>query len=101
MKDTKTIICQKCGYYQEEPLVKRIALPNGGYHMSAYCSGCGRYIQHIKHAEPVLPFGKYKGKRIADIAKSDPGYLRYLLSVDIREGLRKTIQDALSAEVQE
>lgn len=99
MVNAKMIVCKRCSLFQEEPLIKRIELPNGGFHMSAYCSGCGKYIQHVRHAEPVLRFGKYKGKRIAEIAKSDPGYLQYLLRGDIGEGLRKNIQDALSVEV--
>lgn len=99
MDNAKMIVCKQCGYCQEEPLIKRIALPNGGFHMSAYCSGCGEYIQHIKQAEPVLHFGKYKGKRIIDIATSDPGYLQWLVEQDIKVGLRKNITEALS-EVQ-
>jgi uncharacterized protein (DUF3820 family) len=35
-------------------------------------------------AEPILfstiRFGKYKGKKLAELAKEDPGYLEWLLS---------------------
>lgn len=40
-----------------------------------------------------LPFGKYRGQRIADIAERDPGYLRWLLDnvVDLRRDLRSAL----------
>lgn len=88
------IVCKRCGLFQDEPVIKRC-----GVHMTAYCSGCGEYIQRIRQVKPVLYFGKYKGRLLADVAKFDPAYLRWFLGQDIKDGLRRNITEALS-EVQ-
>lgn len=45
----------------------------------------------------VLPFGQYRGIRIADVAREDAGYLRWLLlHVRLRRGLREAIKSALA-----
>ncbi|MDO8529552.1 MAG: exonuclease domain-containing protein [bacterium] len=40
-------------------------------------------------SKPIImkkfPFGKYKGSKVVDIAKTDPGYLRWLLGKKIEE----------------
>lgn len=90
------IVCKACGLFQCEPVIKR----NGG-HMTAYCAGCGKYIQHVRQSRPAFRFGKYKGRLIDDIVRSDPGYIRWFLQQDIKPGFRKNLEDALSGiEVQ-
>ncbi len=46
-----------------------------------------------------MPFGKYKGTRLAEIAEDDPDYLVWVLSncANIRPRLREQITRALSA----
>lgn len=90
------IVCIPCGLIQEEPLIREVSSPDGGYHNSAYCSGCGKYIQHIRQSKPpVLRFGKYKGKRLSEVVKTDLCYLEWLIKQDIKEGTRKDITDVL------
>ena len=42
----------------------------------------------------VLPFGKYRGRAIAEVAKRDPGYLRWMLDAipDLKPALRSALQ---------
>jgi exodeoxyribonuclease X len=42
----------------------------------------------------VMPFGKYRGQAIADVAKRDPGYLRWMLKTipDLKPALRDALQ---------
>ncbi len=42
----------------------------------------------------TFPFGKYRGRKIADVAKRDPGYLQWMLSniPDLDAGLRSAMQ---------
>ena len=48
-------------------------------------------------SQPILmkkfPFGKYNGAKVSDIAKSDPGYLRWFLGKKIEERDRDGIND--------
>jgi hypothetical protein len=45
----------------------------------------------------VMPFGMFKGVRIADVAREDGDYLRWLLlNVRLRRGLREAIEIALA-----
>ena len=46
----------------------------------------------------VMPFGKHKGKRVDDLATSDPAYLRWALEtvfLDRWSGLTQCIYEAL------
>jgi hypothetical protein len=45
----------------------------------------------------MVPFGKYRGQAIADIAESDPKYLEWMISVADSEPLRSEIGAALGA----
>lgn len=46
----------------------------------------------------VMPFGKYRGRPIADVAKRDPGYLRWMLDSipDLKPALRNALQKQVS-----
>jgi len=48
----------------------------------------------------TFPFGKYRGKRIDEVAKKDPGYLHWILKniPDLKPNLRGAVQRALSME---
>ncbi|WP_437616425.1 exodeoxyribonuclease X [Erwinia sp. V71] len=46
-----------------------------------------------KKSADIFPFGKYRGRKIADVAKRDPGYLQWMLSniPDLDAGLRSAM----------
>jgi hypothetical protein len=90
--------CKHCLTEQDElhAEIKKTFLSNGGFHLSAYCSNCGKFIKNLPHSKPaVLHFGKHKGKPIATIALEDEPYLRWLSTQDIRETLKRAILDEL------
>jgi len=46
---------------------------------------------------PVMPFGKWKGSALSRVAQVDAGYLRYMLTKELREPLLGQIKAALAA----
>jgi len=47
--------------------------------------------------DPVMPFGKHKGKRLTEIASTAPGYLHWLLdNADLKDFLANQVELALS-----
>ncbi|HBI08475.1 MAG TPA: exodeoxyribonuclease X [Erwinia persicina] len=53
----------------------------------------------VKGSFTTFPFGKYRGQKVDDVAKSDPGYLKWMLKniPDLKPDLRSAMQRALSA----
>ncbi len=47
-------------------------------------------------AEVVFGFGKYRGQRLSDIARSDPGYLRWLLTQPFLDDIHALVRGALA-----
>ena len=92
------LICKHCHAEQDELQadVRKNYLPNGGYHLSVYCSVCHRYIKNLPHSRPqLLYFGKHKGKPLSTIALEDESYLRWLSTRDIKESLKRAILEEL------
>ncbi|WP_034944854.1 exodeoxyribonuclease X [Erwinia oleae] len=54
----------------------------------------------VRGSTNTFPFGKYRGSRVDDVAKRDPGYLRWMLKniQDLRPDLRSAMERALSAD---
>lgn len=55
-----------------------------------------RHLTQPKKDPNVIGFGKYKGKRVDDVFKSDPGYIKWLdkseyISKDQHEIIRKLL----------
>ncbi|MGD8162453.1 exodeoxyribonuclease X [Pantoea sp. FN0307] len=48
----------------------------------------------------VMPFGKYRGRPVADVAKRDPGYLRWMLEAipDLKPALRNALQKQVNQD---
>lgn len=90
-------ICKKCGEILDDDKLKKqeVALKQGGFHLKASCPSCNNYIKFLPHSPPKFFFGKYKGKFISEVAKSDPTYLRWLLSEKIKPRLASDIKEAL------
>lgn len=55
------------------------------------------YVDYLKDNQPLtLPFGKYKGKTVNEIAKINKGYLQWLLKqANIRQELKDYIENIL------
>lgn len=54
-------------------------------------------LQSVNTEITTLPFGKYKGQGINEIAASDRQYLNWVLNnMNLRENLRKAIEEALA-----
>ncbi len=50
--------------------------------------------------DPVMPFGKHKGKRLSAISKEAPGYLAWILdNTEVKEFLAGQIELALAGAV--
>ncbi len=94
--------CVRCDIDLDEleAKIERHYLSNGGVHLTAYCSHCGKFIKNIPHSKPeVLHFGKHKGKPLAVIANEDESYLRWLSNQDnVRESLKSAILEVLEAK---
>lgn len=50
--------------------------------------------------QDVMPFGKYRGRAITEVAKRDPGYLRWMLNSipDLKPALRTALQKQVNQE---
>ena len=55
-------------------------------HLGLYCAGCGKWIKWIPQEkndpEKKMPFGKYKGISLVEILRKDPGYIKWLASIE-------------------
>jgi len=80
-----------CSYCKSEEIrTERISLANGGHHIKASCTPCGRFIKFLPHDLPRFYFGKHKGKNVTEVASNDPSYLDWCLSENvIRNGRLK------------
>lgn len=72
--------CNQCKWEatKDDVSLVRVALKSGGYHLKASCPDCGSFIKFIGHEEPMLHFGKHRGKTITQVAKVDKPYLKWL-----------------------
>jgi uncharacterized protein (DUF3820 family) len=53
-----------------------------GPHLGDFCAGCGKWLRWLPQnsdnwREFVMPFGKYRGFTLANIALDDPEYLTW------------------------
>lgn len=70
---------------------------NGTKHLRKDCHLCGRclgYYAYQKADEAVLHFGKYFDKTYLQVAKGDPGYLRWLLLKTTKPRIKELIENA-------
>lgn len=98
MNSENTLICKNCGSIQEAKnlIITIIPLSSGGDHQKACCSECGRFIKFIQHSVPALYFGKYKGTTIAEIARKDLPYLKWMDENNIASGnIKAAIKEVL------
>lgn len=53
-------------------------------------------IQAEIGSDEVIPFGKFSGRTVKDVAAQDKGYLRWMLTTNLRSPkLRKAIEEAV------
>jgi len=52
---------------------------------------------HLVEGEPVFGFGKYRGRRLKDVARSDPAYLEWMLSGSFLDDVKEIVREALLA----
>lgn len=66
--------------FNDAPMV----FADGSMHIRRSCASCSKFIKFVSKpltenaAEVVMEFGKYAGKSIAQLHKTDPGYLFWL-----------------------
>ncbi|AXF78719.1 exodeoxyribonuclease X [Erwinia tracheiphila] len=53
----------------------------------------------VQGSTTTFPFGKYRGNKIDDVARRDPGYLKWMLKniPDLKANLRSALERAVSA----
>ena len=73
---------------------QRISLPNGGQHIRATCSICGRFIKFLPHTPLGFHFGKHRGESVPEVAAKDPSYLKWCLLENVLKG---RLRDAVKA----
>lgn len=95
------VVC-KCGkkFDDESKNIKTIMhkCSNGTDHKRALCPACGtEQWRALPQGKPidVFYFGKYKGRQIMEIVKEDVNYCKWLLSQNIKDKLKLTIDEAL------
>lgn len=68
----------------------------------ADCPECYSYIKFVPRgrlADVTLFFGKHKGERVADVAREEPDYLRWLLAnARLSERVRQACKQGLGDE---
>jgi hypothetical protein len=85
-----------CNAIFENGTIVKVSLNNGGYHLQLRCPNCNSFIKNLPHSKhDTLYFGKYKGKKIKEIAQKDPKYLQWLITRNIKNSLRLAIQKEL------
>jgi hypothetical protein len=76
-------VSKKCTHYWVEDNERMFS--NGTIHIERRCKDCGAHVCFVAQNNPsdwaadyVIPFGKYKAKRIQDVHREDPAYLFWL-----------------------
>lgn len=65
---------------------------DGKFHLRSFCISCKEAFQLLKSVpndEFAMPFGKHKGKKLSDLVKENPDYVRWLAE-NIKDGNVKT-----------
>jgi hypothetical protein len=96
----EALYCGWCSLDVSEPDTETIPLLNGGFHIKATCPKCHGFLKFLPTGTPrKLYFGKYNGELIADIAKNDLPYLKWLLErQDLKPKLRREIEEAIGGK---
>ncbi|NKE69866.1 hypothetical protein [Candidatus Manganitrophus noduliformans] len=93
MSEVEELTCSRCGAIFSE-LKAKLAL--SGPHVKASCPECGGYVKFISQGgDPMLWFGKYRGKKLTDVVANDRQYLEWLVCQHIQPSLRKKIKGVL------
>jgi len=91
-------ICKKCGsVFDEYETIERI-FRNGTKHIEARCPVCGKYIKYLPQDNFRMPFGKYKGMDIMDVARKDIDYLRWLEENTTKNSIRNRCREAIMSQ---
>jgi len=90
------LTCPKCDhrFTERQANTRKIAVSNG-YHLQARCPICNAYTKNLPHSPPTLYFGKYKNMELSEVAIKDPAYLKWLLTQDVKNTLKRHIERAL------
>ncbi len=99
MSNFKTV-CTNCGSY--DVLVTPFKMSNGALAIKGRCRVCeraDRVAHNERPSEFVMPFGKYKGDTLSQIADDDPDYLQWLLdnADNLSSSIREKIESALGS----
>lgn len=107
-REKKLIVCSRCG----DTKCARFAVvhANNTIHHELRCIGCDAFFGYISKISTKtddeikadeFTFGKHRGKKILDVAKSDRGYLEWLLAQkDLKAGMRTKLEVALKMSLQ-
>ena len=71
-------------------------LEQSGIHWRASCGACGRYLRFVPQRADRFrfPFGKYKGRLVADVWNDDPTYCEWLLDQEWPQArLRQVLEE--------
>jgi len=72
---------------------------NGTKHTQLVCPRCGRkgnFVTSIADEDYKMPFGKYRGERLYELARTNASYLQWVLkNLDVQKSLRDRIGRAL------
>lgn len=86
------MICKYCEKEFEEYKTEEQIFLDGKKHIRGSCPHCGKFQKYIQQGEDILYFVKYKGKTIAEVAKTDREYLEWLSGVckhNLKEKIKK------------
>jgi hypothetical protein len=72
------ITCHSCGALFEEYKTAEKIFKNGTKHIEARCPLCDKWIKYLPQENFIMPFGKYKGMDIDEVARKDLDYIRWL-----------------------
>lgn len=77
-----------------------VRIRDGRVQIKGSCPVTKQFVKWLPQSAPDQPheihFGKYRGQTYAEIAVSDPDYLRWLASVTEKDRIRQLCEEALS-----
>ena len=86
------LICNSCN----KPVNYRVEIKSNNH--VAFCCDCGKFIKNIPQADPAMPFGKYKGRKISSMKTvEETNYLHWFLqNATVSESIKVAIRKLLN-----
>lgn len=87
-----------CLHPEEKIKITEVTFKNNTKHLERRCGDCNKHLDYAPHETDVrkrrIHFGKYKGKTLEEVGRSDRPYLEWLYKQqDLKPSLRAQIEE--------